>query len=79
MGKSNSHQLMRIFHLVGLPKPKEWTRFDQVLQYNDVQEDDPNLPNKSVPVQQITNVAANSFNSQYNSDVATWNGYVATV
>jgi len=72
MGKSNSHQLMRIFLLVGPPRPGTWTRFDQSLQYNDVQEDDPSFVKKSIPVQEIVLSATNVYSTYHNTDVKIW-------
>jgi hypothetical protein len=73
MGKSNSHQLLRIFHLIGPPKNGAWGRFDSILQYNDVQEDDPSFTRKSIKVQEIVSAAIDSYNGPYNTDTSSWN------
>lgn len=70
MGKSNSHQLLRIFYLIGPPKHGAWERFDSILQYNDVQEDDPSFTRKSIKVQEIVQQAHQGYN---NTDTANWN------
>lgn len=73
MGKSNSHQLLRIFNLVGPPKNGAWERFDSVLQYNDVHEDEPSLLRKTISVQEITGFAVNTYHGHGNTDASSWN------
>ena len=73
MGKSNSHQLLRIFHLIGPPRNGTWERFDAILQYNDVQEDDPSFARKSIKVQEIMATAVDSYHGLRNTDASSWN------
>lgn len=61
MGKSNAHQLLRIFHIVGYPSA-DWSRFDTCLQYNDLVEDDPSSKRKKISVQEIIATARGSDN-----------------